>query len=262
MVMRRLIWIIYCLGCQGMVLAGEKPPADFSLHAPPARKVQEKEFSDPFADENTNKSADKKIADPLEPMNRAFFNFNDKLYYWVLKPVAKGYNHVAPQPIRVGINRFFNHVKYPVRLVNNLLQLKFKKAGMETARFVVNSTIGLAGFLDPAGSELKLDVQTADFDQTLGFYRLPPGIYIHWPIFGPCSVRGTFGAAGDVLLTPWTYIGGVEVSLGVRPYETINSTSLKLGEYEDFKKGALDPYVSLRSAYFENRKSVVRKSKT
>jgi phospholipid-binding lipoprotein MlaA len=193
-------------------------------------------------------------------MNRAFFRFNDKLYTWVLKPAGKGYSKVLPREARASFGRLFANVKYPIHLVNNLLQGKFKAAGIETGRFVVNSTVGIGGLFDPA-EEWKLKSHPADFDQTLGFYGLRPGIYFHWPFFGPSSGRGTAGLAADGMLSPSTYVGGVGVALGVPAYRELNNASLHLGEYESFKKATLDPYVAMRSAYYESRAQAVQKSR-
>jgi len=116
--------------------------------SPPAGRSadeNEKPFRDPFASENQETIAPPKIKDPLQPMNRAFFHFNDKLYLWVIKPASKGYNKAVPRKARTCVGRFFGNVKYPVHLVNNLLQGKFKAAGLETGRFVVNSTVGVGG---------------------------------------------------------------------------------------------------------------------
>jgi phospholipid-binding lipoprotein MlaA len=149
------------------------------------------------------------------------------------------------------------NARYPVRLVNNLLQAKFKGAGIETARFLVNSTVGIGGLFDPAQDEWKLRPYPEDLDQTLGFYRMPPGPYFDWPLFGPSSARGTVGTVGDGFLVPWTYIDGAAVFYGTRVFDTVNSGSLSLGEYEEFKASTLDPYVALRDAYFENRRSLI-----
>ena len=184
---------------------------------PPAGRPaneEEKPFRDPFASESQAKGQPK-IKDPLQPMNRAFFHFNDKLYFWVLKPAGKGYSKVVPRPARTCVGRLFANVKYPIHLVNNLLQGKFKAAGLETGRFVVNSTVGVGGLFDPA-KHWKIEAHPADFDQTLGLYGLGPGIYFDWPVFGPSSPRGTAGLAGDGALSPWTYIGGVGVAMGSR----------------------------------------------
>lgn len=239
----------------------ENPPAQDSPPAARSADQEEKPFEDPFASESQQAKAQSKIKDPLQPMNRAFFHFNDKLYLWVVKPAGKGYSKVVPTPARNCVGRFFKNVKYPVHFVNNLLQGKFKAAGVETGRFVVNSTVGVAGLFDPA-KHWKLESHPADFDQTLGFYGLGPGIYFDWPVFGPSSVRGTAGLASDGMLSPWFYVGGPAVSLVVPAYREVNGASLQLGEYENFKKATLDPYVAMRSAYYESRADAVQKSKT
>jgi phospholipid-binding lipoprotein MlaA len=158
------------------------------------------------------------------------------------------------------VGRLFGNVKYPVHLVNNLLQGKFKAAGLETGRFVVNSTVGVGGLFDPA-KRWKIEAHPADFDQTLGFYGVGSWIYFDWPVFGPSSARGTAGLAADSMLSPWSYIDGLGVALGVPAYKELNSASLHLGEYESFKKATLDPYVAMRSAYYESRAEAVAKSK-
>jgi phospholipid-binding lipoprotein MlaA len=199
------------------------------------------------------------IADPLEPINRAFFHFNDKLYFWILKPVASGYKAVIPQDLRVGVRNFFSNLVTPVRLVNCLLQANFKGAGTETARFFVNTTLGLAGFMDPAKKEFKLEKKEEDFGQTLGVWGLGPAIYFNWPILGPSSVRDTIGFVGDMFLDPQNYlITSTPVNLGIRSYERVNSTSLTLGEYEDLKKDAIDPYVALKDIYYQYRRNKIK----
>jgi len=222
----------------------------------PRTPGEEREFRDPFATEAEMKG---KVSDPLEPVNRAFFHFNDKLYFWVLRPAAKAYRKVAPAEFRVSIRNFFHNLRFPVRGANNLLQGKFKRAGIETGRFMVNTTVGIGGLFDPAQDEWRLVPYVEDFDQTLGYYRVPTGFYLSWPLFGPSSVRGTAGQLVDNLfyVSPWAYLDTPGLSLGVRSFETVNATSLRLGDYEDFKKAAFDPYVSLRDAYFENRHSLV-----
>jgi phospholipid-binding lipoprotein MlaA len=234
---------------------GQESPSRPSTPAPPpaAKEGEDKAFHDPFATASEAAKPVVKIADPLEPVNRAFFVFNDKLYYWALEPVSRGYSKVVPAVVRLSVKRVFANAKYPVRFVNNLLQGKLPSAGIETVRFVANSTLGVGGLMDPGLVYFKLESQQADFDQTLGVYGIGPGPYLNWPLLGPSSVRGTVGLAGDTMLSPLTYYDFLALSLAVRPYETINDTSLRLGEYESFKQAALDPYVAMRSFYFENR---------
>lgn len=201
------------------------------------------------------------IADPFEPINRAFFTFNDRLYFWALKPVASGYKAVAPEVVRVSVRNFFSHVTTPVRLVNCLLQADVKCAGTETARFLLNTTIGFAGFFDSAKTGFNLEKQDRDFGQTLGIWGVGPAFYIDWPILGPSSLRDTIGYMGDLLLDPRTYIPSryFYLDVGAWVLDKVNETSLTIGEYEDLKKAALDPYIALREAYYQYRQSKIRK---
>ena len=199
------------------VLSGREPTPSDGTRAvqSPTSDTEESAVRDPFAEESAEKPK-VKISDPLQPVNRAFFQFNDGLYFWVLKPVATGYGKVAPEPFRHSIRRAFVNIRFPVRLINNLLQGKFKGAGVETARFLVNSTVGIGGLFDPAQEEWELQPFLEDLDQTFGFYRLPPGPYLNWPIFGPSSIRGTVGTIGDSFLTPLHYVDSSAISLGTR----------------------------------------------
>lgn len=199
------------------------------------------------------------IADPIEPWNRFMFHFNDKLYFWVLKPVARGYNAVVPEPVRVSVRNFFRNVNMPVRFANCLLQGKFKGAGIELTRFGINTVIGLAGFFDVAKSRFELDARYEDLGQTLGFYGMGGLMYIVWPFLGPSTVRDTIGFAGDTFLDPINYLDPFEAAFGVRSYEQINKNSLELGSYEDMKKAALEPYIAIRDAFVQYRKEQIKK---
>ncbi|MBW2616968.1 MAG: VacJ family lipoprotein [Deltaproteobacteria bacterium] len=199
------------------------------------------------------------IFDPIEPVNRAFFHFNDKLYFWVIKPIATGYKKVFPEPLRVSVRNFFHNIFMPARAVNCLLQGKIKGFGTEITRFVVNSTMGVCGFGDAAKTAFNIDKRDEDFGQTLGFYGLGPGIYIHWPLLGPSSIRDTVGIVGDGFLNPVNYVEPFKYSVAIKGYDQINKTSLILGQYEALKKAAFDPYISLREAYYENRCYKIRK---
>jgi len=199
------------------------------------------------------------IADPFEPLNRAFFQFNDKLYFWFLKPVATGYEKVVPKGIRIGVKNFFSNLSMPVRAVNCLLQGKIDGVGDELARFVVNSCTGMLGFMDPAKQALNINKHDEDFGQTLGFLGFGPGLFINWPVIGPSSIRDTVGLVGDGFLNPLNYaIDTTKYNLAVKGYEGVNQTSLQLGEYEALKKAAVDPYISFREAYHQYRRNKIR----
>jgi len=198
------------------------------------------------------------IADPLEPFNRAMFYFNDKLYFWVLKPVAQGYNKVVPEAPRVGVNNFFSNLKFPIRFVSRLLQADFSGATKELGRFAVNTVWGVGGLLDPASSkQLNIPKKEADLGQTLGVYGLGQGFYIVWPILGPYSARDSIEIVGDYFLYPVNYITPWYDSLAVSVYEKVNNTSLRIGDYESLKEAAIDPYVALRDAYAQYRQKMV-----
>lgn len=200
------------------------------------------------------------VYDPIEPFNRAMFVFNDKLYFWVFRPVAWGYGYLVPEKARIGVSRFFSNITTPIRFTNSLLQFKFKPAGIELSRFVINTTIGVAGFMDPAKEKWKLNKHREDFGQTMGFFGAGPVLYINWPLFGPSNVRDTIGMAGDSFLDPTNYLfpHNQWAKVGVKSYNKINETSLKIGFYEDLKKDAFDPYTFFRDAYNQHRESLIK----
>ena len=150
------------------------PPVDQSVSQNPEISSSEEsqsnlEEKDEFLDEFESEFEEKAVtvADPLSFWNRAMFHFNDKLYFWFLKPVAKGYKVVIPGVVRTGVRNFFSNIYTPIRLTSCVLQGKVKAGGTEFVRFVVNSTIGIAGVADPAKKYLKLDISDEDFGQTL-----------------------------------------------------------------------------------------------
>lgn len=198
------------------------------------------------------------VADPLYYWNKGIFHFNDKLYFWFLKPVATAYSAVIPRMVRSGVKNFFHNLEMPVRFVNCILQGKLEAAGHEFARFVVNSTEGILGFDDPAKNYPELKNGDEDLGQTFATYGIGNGIYIVWPFLGPSTLRDTFGMAGDRFLKPVSYIQPAGVSLGVTGFRIINETSFRIGDYESFKKAALEPYEGLRNAYVQNRQKKVR----
>ena len=200
-----------------------------------------------------------KIADPLAGWNRIMFHFNDKLYFWVLRPVSKGYRAVVPSLVRVGVKNFFTNITAPIRIVNSILQGKWKAADAEFARFLFNSTVGVLGFGNPAKKYPELDSHEEDFGQTLGAYGIGNGFYIVWPILGPSTLRDSVGLVGDFFLNPVSCVEPIEVYVGIRSYEEVNETSFIIGDYEAIKKAAIDPYEAFRDAYIQYRNSKVKK---
>ena len=234
-----------------------KEEKDLTNDATPDKEFPEDEFpGDDFPDEELPYDEHVGIKDPIEPVNRAFFQFNDKLYFWLLKPMAVGYSAVAPEPVRIGINNFFYNLAFPVRFVNCLLQGKGQGASDEVVRFFINSTVGVAGFIDVATNKLEIKKNEVDLGLTFGTWGMGPGFYINWPILGPSTLRDTAGFVGDAFLYPISYIiDPTKYTFALNAFNIVNQTSLRIGDYEDLKKAAFDPYIALRDAYYQNRKS-------
>ena len=198
-----------------------------------------------------------RVADPIEPVNRAIFVFNDRLYFWLLKPVARGYAFVVPEALRVGIRNALTNVVMPVRLVNSLLQGKVKGVGRELSRFTINTTIGMGGLFDTAKNDWGIPASEEDTGQTLGTYGLGHGAYLVLPFFGPSSLRDGVGLGGDALLNPLWYLVDFRTGVAIRAGQAVNNTSLQIGEYEDIKAAAVDPYLAIRDGYVQHREGQV-----
>ena len=215
---------------------------------------------DDYADYKQDANQDKfRIADPFEPFNRAMFTFNDRLYFWVLKPVATGYKKILPESARMSVKNFFSNLAFPVRFANCLLQANLKGAVSELGRFTLNTLVGFGGLFDPASEkEINLKKCNEDFGQTLGVYGIGPGFYINWPIFGPSSPRDTIGMVADGFLNPFIYIDPWYTSTGAKTVDTINDTSFRIGDYESLRDAAIDPYVAMRDGYVQYRYNKVK----
>lgn len=198
------------------------------------------------------------IADPLEPINRLFFHFNDKLYYWVLKPVAKVYGGILPEELQIGFRNFFTNLRAPIRAVNSLLQGKPRDSFNEVVRFTLNSTAGIFGMGDFAWDVFGLQSSYEDLGQTFAHYGAGGGFYIVWPFLGPSNLRDSIGLVGDSFLHPIILLDvDTEVVIGAWIFEKINYTALTLGDYELFTETALDPYTAVQDAYQQYRKGLI-----
>lgn len=201
---------------------------------------------------------EKSLTDPLEPINRFMFQFNDKLYFYVLKPVAQGYSFILPEPVRISVSNVFRNLGFPVRFVNSILQLKFKDAENEFSRFCINTIYGVGGLFDPAKEYWEIQQKDEDFGQTLGRYGIGQGFYLVLPIFGPSSLRDGVGLAADIFTDPLTYYLNWETNAAERGVSMVNHTSLHIGEYENIKKEALDPYILIKEGWTQRRDALVR----
>jgi len=197
------------------------------------------------------------VADPLSGLNRAVFDFNDKLYFHALKPIAQGYKAVVPTPVRQGIKNFLHNLGSPVRIANCFLQGKMVAMASEMCRFVYNTSFGILGFWDPAKDYPHLNPPEEDFGQTLGFFGIGNGIYLVWPFLGPSTLRDTVGMGGDIFVTPTSYIDPAVVAWSLKAEESINDLSFRIGQYEELKDAAIIPYESFKDAYVQYRKQKI-----
>jgi len=198
------------------------------------------------------------ISDPIYYFNKGMYHFNDKLYFWFLKPAAKGYKRAVPETPRSGIRNFFHNLAFPIRLVGCLLQGKGKEAAGECGSFLMNTTVGVLGFGNPAKKYPSLNPSEEDMGQTFGRWGIGNGFYVVWPVFGPSTARDTVGMVGDLFLHPVFYVEPTAAAMGIRTFSTVNNTSFRIGDYEAFKDAAIDPYVAMRNGYIQARDKQVK----
>lgn len=206
------------------------------------------------------------VADPLEPVNRAFFWFNEGLYFAVLRPVSRGYRFLVPKPLREGIANAFDNIRFPVRLANHLLQARFEDAGLETGKFLLNTTAGVGGLLKVSEKFPALaEVPASDTGQTLALWGVPHGFYIVWPVLGPASLRETVGMAGDMALNPvtWTgfifgggfFWGGPAWTSAITGAQALSDLPQRMDAYDAATKNALEKYIAAREAWSQVREA-------
>lgn len=194
------------------------------------------------------------VYDPIEPFNRVMYKVNDIGDRYVVRPVAVGYQRgLAPQ-MRSGLKNFFSNIKYPVTIVNDFLQGKFRDGGRDTGRFVLNTTVGLFGFFDPATS-IGLTENNEDFGQTLGKWGVGEGPYIVLPVFGPRTLRHLTGDVADSPLTPLINItnDNIDIAWALWGVYQVDKRS-RLLEVDQQVYDAYDPYLFVRDTYLQNRR--------
>lgn len=190
------------------------------------------------------------INDPIEPFNRAMFSFNNGVAVWVMRPVEKGYRWIFPQTVRKRIGMVGDNLAYPVRLFGTLLQAKWRGALDETSRFVINSTVGLVGIFDPAGS-MGIKPWKEDFGQAFGYWGNGPGFYLVIPFWGPSSGRDGLGSIFDTAANPATYAPGLPLFL------RINNNSDQIDGYIRTLRTEQDPYVLIKDLWAIDRRREV-----
>jgi phospholipid-binding lipoprotein MlaA len=194
--------------------------------------------------------------DPIEGFNRAVYAFNEGLDKVVIKPVARGYEAILPGPVRTGVSNFYGNIADLFISVNSLLQGKPADAVGDAARFVFNSTFGIAGIFDVA-TEMGIDKHEEDFGQTFGRWGAGPGPYLVLPVFGPRDVRDAAGLALDLTVDPVGNIGHVATRNTLSGIRLINERAILLPADKIIEEAALDKYSYIRDAYLQRRQSLV-----
>lgn len=245
-------------------------PTEASGAAPqgPPDPVAEDDEIDPLFDESFDAALDaapESYPDPLETSNRKILGFNRAVDRFVLDPITEAYQWAVPKPARNAVSRFFLNLGSPRTLVNDCLQLEWKDAGVTTARFVTNSTVGIVGLFDVA-EHFGLPGHESDFGQTLALAGTPSGPYLLLPILGPSNLRDGFGVLVDGLFQPVNYVlGPMSVTLGpvilqspgaILIYGGSSGLTLRDRNYaklKDLESSSVDYYAAMRSGYYQDR---------
>ena len=194
--------------------------------------------------------------DPLEPMNRAIFEFNEIVDDNILEPVAETYKYITPDPIEMGVSNFFSNVGEVSTIANDVFQFKFKQAGYDFLRFSINTTVGVLGIFDVASS-MGLEKNKEDFGQTLGYWGIPQGPYLVLPFFGSSTFRDAPGLYADRQISPVEQLHNKE-ELAVDTLSIVNTRARLLRATKILDTAAKDKYIFIRESYLQKRESMVK----
>ncbi len=198
--------------------------------------------------------------DPWERLNRTTYGFNTKVDKAVLRPVARGYQKVTPQFVRTGVSNFLDNLNYPIVMVNDLLQARFKVFAQDTGRFLMNTTLGIAGFLDPA-TQAGLQKNENDFGLTFGHWGIGKGPYFVIPFLGPSDVRDGLGRVPGAYFSPQNYVNDWRIQYGIWAVAIID-TRYRLLPTDELIASAYDPYLFVKNAYLQRRDYLLNKGTT
>lgn len=197
--------------------------------------------------------------DPLEPTNRVFYRVNDAIDTAVLRPVAQGYRAVVPGAVRRPVRNVLSNLSTPIVFANDVLQAKPRRAGDTLMRFLINSTVGVAGLFDVA-TDWGYPAHGADFGMTLALWGLPEGPFLFLPVLGPSNPRDAAGFGGNIVLDPFTWAsfgGATAFRLSRAGVGAVDTREKVLDPIDEVKRTALDPYATFRSLYRQNRQSEI-----
>jgi phospholipid-binding lipoprotein MlaA len=259
---RRSVALVVCalLGLLSAHARADGEPDDSS----PNDAASSIEKYDPLYDEAAGDEHVEPVSDPLEPVNRAIFGFNEQVDHYVLDPITRGYRFVVPAPARRGVERFFINLKQPVVFTNLILQGRGRDAAITLGRFAANTTLGVAGIFDYGNDVIGWRRTTADFGQTLAVYGIPSGPYLVVPIFGPSNARDAVGNVADQAMNPLTYFFAplqLQWSLIFGGSQGIAYREANADALDALRDASVDFYAALRSAYTQAREGAVQEAR-
>jgi len=224
--------------------------------------------ADTDGENNLSKRNSGEVKDCFEGLNRATFSLNQGLDKVIFKPVAKGYRKL-PSPIRSGTSNALENISSLITIPNNILQGEFRKAGVNTGRFVVNTTVGILGIFDVATKMDFPDYEREDYGQTFGAWGIGAGCYVVLPVIGPSTVRDAFGSFVNVLGGDPYYNASVhgnnqyldqDIYMATKIVSGIDFRAKNLESIDNLEKNSMDFYASVRSLYLQDRQQKIRNS--
>lgn len=237
-----------------------------AVQAAPSRAADEQaepeestfdEYDDLAFDESFAETAGEEAHDPIEGVNRKIFWVNDGLDHYAIRPVSIAFDYAVPDFAQRALRNAFDNLRFPIVFFNDLFQGKPRYAGQDLARFVLNTTVGIAGFMDPAAT-IGLEKRNEDFGQTLGYWGVPAGPYLMLPFFGPSNIRDGCGLIVDSAFRAFGFFIPFWVSLTMQAVDTVNRRALIREQIDAERAAALDWYVAVRSAYTQYRENLIK----
>ena len=245
-------WILLFL------LAAQPTAAAPDASSPAADAAYDPLFDDGWPEDDTSAE---EIPDPWEPVNRRTHQFNKEMDTWFLRPVTNVYGQSLPKQVKLSVMNFFENLGEPATFLNDLMQREWDDAAITFSRFLVNTTIGVAGFFDPARVIFDMDGHNSDFGQTLALAGVPTGPYVVLPLMGPNNLRDSTGLIVDLFIRPTFWLLGPTEYI---VYTTFQGTGHGIALRERHARNmsalegsSIDYYTSLRNAYGQGRESAI-----
>ncbi len=203
-------------------------------------------------------ASSQEVADPIEPVNRAIFSFNLFVDNWLLEPVARGYRFITPEPARRSVANFLANLRSPVIFANDALQGERERAGITLGRFMINTTMGVAGLFDPA-TTFGYPRHDEDFGQTLGVWGVGGGPFLMLPILGPSNGRDTVGRVGDYIINPLNHCCITQDErIGLFVVGGVSEREANIELIDDLRTNSIDLYATIRTIYTQKRAADIR----